>query len=89
MDYKEDKEKFKELLDKEYTWPAKYTFKFIVPAGKEAEIRELFDESCDIKEKSSSGGKYTSATIYAIMANADGIIAIYERASAIEGIISL
>ncbi len=89
MDNEEDKDKFRELLDKEYDWPAKYVFKFIVPAGKEAEVQSLFKEGCEIKEKSSSGGKYTSTTIHALMANADEIITIYEKASDIEGIISL
>jgi putative lipoic acid-binding regulatory protein len=77
------------LLDNEYEWPAKYTFKFIVPAGKEEEVKDLFQGDFDFNEKSSSGGKYTSTTTYAIMPTAEAIIAIYETASEIEGIISL
>ena len=89
MDYKEDEQKFKELLNKEYSWPAKYTFKFILPAGKEKEIENLFSKDVEIKKKPSSGGKYTSITIYALMPGADEIIALYREASAINGIISL
>ena len=89
MTYKEDEGKFKELLNQEYSWPAKYTFKFILPAGQEKAIEELFNKDVEIRKKPSSGGKYTSITIYALMANADEILAIYNSASAITGIISL
>ena len=41
MDHSEDEEKFKELLNKEYSWPAKYTFKFILPRGGESYRRSL------------------------------------------------
>jgi len=89
MDYKKDEGKFKELLNQEYSWPATYPFKFIVPAEEEKTIVALFTKEVEIKKKPSSGGKYTSITIYATMANADEILALYQAASSISGIISL
>jgi putative lipoic acid-binding regulatory protein len=52
-------------------------------------VEALFKKGVEIKKKPSSGGKYTSITIYANMAKADEILAIYKAASSISGIISL
>ena len=89
MDYQKDEDKFKELLNQEYSWPATYPFKFIVPAGEEKAIEALFKKEVEIKKKPSSGGKYTSITIHAQMVNADEIMAIYQAVSSITGVISL
>jgi putative lipoic acid-binding regulatory protein len=89
MKKSEDQEKFRELLNEEYTWPSMYTFKFIVPADKEDEVRLLFPEQAEVSIKPSSKGKYTSLTSQCSMNNADEIIDIYEKAAEIEGIISL
>ena len=89
MDYQKDDTKFKELLNQEYSWPASYTFKFIVPVGEEKAIETIFKKDVEIKKKPSSGGRYTSLTIYASMASADEIVALYKAASTISGIISL
>ena len=85
----EDDNKFKELLDEEYTWPANYIFKFIVSAEKVSEVTRLFEPEADIRIKESSKGKYTSVTVNCVMPDAGTIIAIYQKASEIEGIISL
>jgi putative lipoic acid-binding regulatory protein len=42
-----------------------------------------------VSTKASSGGKYVSATIQAMMKDPDQIIKIYEEAAEIEGLISL
>ena len=89
MDYNKDEGKFKELLNQEYSWPARYPFKFIIPAGKEKAVEALFSKGVEIKKKPSSGGKYTSMSIYATMNNADEILLLYQAASTISGIISL
>lgn len=89
MDLSEDQEKFRELLNIEYSWPAKYTFKFIVPTDKEQHVLDLFDNDVESTVKPSSGGKYSSITAYPIAPNAEMIIKIYQKASEIEGIISL
>ena len=85
----DDLEKFKELLDAEYKWPAKYTFKFIVPTADEAKVTKLFGDDAEVTLKPSSAGKYTSVSAQETMADADQIIAVYLKASKIEGIISL
>lgn len=86
----EDQDKFRELLNAEYSWPARYTYKFVVPTAAVESVRDLFaDLEVEFSEKASSGGKYTSVTINASMENADQIISIYEQAASIEGIISL
>ena len=85
----DDLDKFRDLLNGEYSWPAKYTFKFIVPADREANVTGLFSTTAEVTIKPSSGGKYTSVTAQDTMDNAEQIIDIYSKASDIEGIISL
>lgn len=79
---------FREKLDQHYQWPALYIFKFIVPSGKEPEVRNLFPLHT-AAEKLSANGKYTSVTFELMMASADHVIAVYERAAKIEGLIAL
>jgi putative lipoic acid-binding regulatory protein len=89
MNYQEDKEKFKELLNNEYSWPTSYTFKFIVKSVNQQEVVKLFDDKVEITIKPSSGDKYVSVTIDAQMQSAEEITTIYDSAAAIPGIISL
>lgn len=83
-----DREAFKEKLESTGQFPMLYMFKFIVPTGKETEVEALFPKN-EIGLKPSSGGKYVSTTIKAMMDSPDQILAIYEQASKIEGVISL
>lgn len=79
---------FREKLDKFYAWPALYTFKFIVPAEKETQLRQLFPLHTP-REKSSGQGKYVSLTYQMMMPSGESVIAVYRKASAIEGLIAL
>jgi uncharacterized protein len=79
---------FREKLDKHYQWPALYIFKFIVPSGKETEVRNLFPLH-SANEKLSANGKYISVTFELVMASADYVITVYERAAKIQGLIAL
>lgn len=79
---------FREKLNQHYQWPAVYIFKFIVPSGKETEVRDLLP-LYPATEKLSANGKYTSVTLQVSMASADAVIAVYERATKIEGLIAL
>ena len=63
-------------------------FKFIVPSGMENEIQSLLPNN-EMVLKSSSKGKYVSATIKAMMPDSQSIIDIYEKAAKIEGVIAL
>ncbi|MCU0418371.1 MAG: DUF493 domain-containing protein [Cyclobacteriaceae bacterium] len=79
---------FQEKLDRHYTWPAVYTFKFIVPHGAEQQFRDLFPLHA-ISTKESKQGKYTSLTFEMTVSSSAAIVAVYEKASVVEGIIAL
>jgi uncharacterized protein len=81
-------ESFREKLDQHYAWPSLYIFKFIVPQGKEAEVKALFPQHTTT-ERASSRGKYTSVTIQMMMPSSDAVIDIYQKAAIIEGLIAL
>ncbi|AWW30513.1 DUF493 domain-containing protein [Echinicola strongylocentroti] len=83
-----NKAAFKEKLDEQTTFPALYMFKFIVPKGKEDQVKELLPKH-EVVFKESAKGTYVSATIKAMMRDSEAIMAVYDRASKIEGIISL
>ena len=78
----------REKLDRHYAWPALYIFKFIVPKGKEEEVRQLFPRHI-VKEKASKNGNYTSLTIQLMIPSTDAVIEIYVKTSIIEGLIAL
>lgn len=79
---------FREKLDQHYAWPSLYMFKFIVPTGKENQVKELFPHH-NTTEKQSRQGNYTSITIQMMMPSSEAVIGIYEQASVIEGLIAL
>jgi uncharacterized protein len=53
---------FGEKLDQHYAWPSLYIFKFIVPKGKEDDLKKLFPLH-STTEKQSKNGNYSSITI--------------------------
>ena len=79
---------FKEKLDQHYAWPALYVFKFIVPKGKEAEVKNLFPLH-ETSERASKNGNYTSLTIQMMMPSSESVIEVYQLAGKIEGLIAL
>lgn len=79
--------KLKQVLDNEQ-WPLKYSFKFIVPTGKQSEVEALVPDG-EISVRPSSKGKYVSVTIEKFFSCSDDIIVIYERAAQISGLLSL
>jgi hypothetical protein len=79
---------FGEELDKFYAWPALYTFKFIVKAGKEDELRNLFPLHTNTS-RASKNGNYTSVTFQMMMPSSQAVIDVYQKAAVIEGIIAL
>jgi putative lipoic acid-binding regulatory protein len=83
-----DRQAFKDKLEAQTTFPTLYMFKFIVPNGSEKLVAALLPNN-KMTLKHSSKGKYVSATIKAMMPNSDSILDIYEKASKIEGVISL
>ena len=79
---------FREKLDQHYAWPALYTFKFIVPKGKEEEVRKLFPSHIS-SERQSKNGNYSSITLQMMANSSEAVIEVYVVASAVEGIIAL
>jgi len=79
---------FRKKLDDHYSWPSLYMFKFIVPTGKEDEVKRLFPRHAT-REKVSQKGNYTSVTIQMMMPSSDAVIEVYVKASHIEGIVAL
>jgi putative lipoic acid-binding regulatory protein len=88
MNYLERFAKHKALLDQEYQWPADYLFKFIVPVQKEGEVRALFPRH-EPQVRESKLGNYVSLTVLFRADSSDLVLAIYERAAQIEGLIAL
>jgi putative lipoic acid-binding regulatory protein len=82
------KNSLKEKLDQHHAWPDLYTFKFIVPAGKESQITALFPNHTTTR-RSSNKGNYTSITVQMMMPSSDAVIDVYVSASAVEGVIAL
>jgi uncharacterized protein len=79
---------FREKLDRHYAWPSLYVFKFIVPRGKEDEVKKLFVQH-DISQRFSKEGNYASITVKMMMPSSDAVIEIYKQAATIDGLIAL
>jgi uncharacterized protein len=79
---------FGEKLDQHYAWPSLYIFKFIVPKGKEEDLKKLFPLH-STTEKQSKNGNYHSITIQMMMPSSQSVIEIYRQAATIEGLIAL
>ncbi len=80
---------FKELLDQHHHWPGTYTFKFIVAKDKVESVLDLFEERDEISTRPSRHGRYISVTANCEVSSSDEVIAVYEAAAAIKGIIPL
>ncbi|MBL7945675.1 MAG: DUF493 family protein [Flavobacteriales bacterium] len=87
----EAKDKLRQTLEKIQEWPSVYMYKFIFepdPARVDRVVA-LFPPESEILRKYSSGGKYLSITVKEVMMSADDVVARYEKASEIPGIITL
>lgn len=81
-------ESFREKLEQEHQWPSLYTYKFIVPQGREAQIRAIFPNH-EVSEKPSSQGNYISLTIKVMERSSESVIQNYLAAHKVEGVIAL
>lgn len=81
-------DRFKDLLDDQNDWPARYTFKFIAPSAQLDAVKEVFGDH-PVRVRASSKGNYKSITAHLRVASSEEVIEIYEEASGIEGVISL
>lgn len=87
----EAKERLRENLNKVHDWPSVYMFKFIFEPEAErlAAVVALFPPESEILRKYSSSEKYLSLTIREVMMSAEDVVARYDRAAAITGVITL
>lgn len=87
----ETKNRLKERLDLVHAWPSVYMFKFIFEpdAARLDAVLALFGPETEVLRKYSAGGKYVSITAQEVMMNADEVVARYEKASLIDGVIVL
>ncbi len=82
-------DRIKNLLESEESFPLQYTFKFIVPSARLANILSLFPEEEQLSTKPSAKGNYISVTIIRSVNSADEVIKVYQSVSVIEGVLSL
>jgi len=83
-----DVEAFREKVESQHKFPGTYSFKFIVPKEKKAEILSLLPEA-EISFKKSSGDKYLSITAQAFLQNSQEVIDVYFKANKVEGCMAL
>lgn len=76
------------VLDETMKFPNDYLFKFIVPVSEIHQILFILKD-LHIDQKPSTKGNFISVSAKAKVFKSDDIIDIYQRASAIKGIISL
>lgn len=87
----ENIDKFKELLADQEQWPMLYYFKFIIQNKQEQldQVKAFFEDPSTITYKTSKDIKFIGISCKQRMPNPESIIAIYEKASQVEGLISL
>ena len=87
----ENKSRLKERLDLVHSWPSVYMFKFILEPEPQRldSVLALFPPECEVLRKYSKGGKYLSITVQEVMMSADEVVARYNSASEIPGVIIL
>lgn len=88
LEYDKKFKKQKELLESQHSFPCEYVFKFIIPKDKEDEVRALFPDN-EPSVRPSNKGNYLSLTITYHVESSDLVLAIYEKASTIKGLIAL
>ena len=84
----EELEAFRKLLDDQYDWPADYLFKFVVPYDQVSKVEALFPDQ-KVSLRASAKGNYVSVTVTMMLESPDVVVAIYQQASKIPGLLSL
>ncbi|MEI7421469.1 MAG: hypothetical protein WCK18_05215 [Prolixibacteraceae bacterium] len=84
-------ENIRSMLWAHQTWPGIYFFKFIVPNDKEKLnlIRGLFLLPDQITYRTSKDIRFIALSCKQMMKNPDEVLAVYEKAKAVEGVIAL
>ena len=82
-------QEFKARLDQHHSWPCTYMFKFIVPTSQTQHILDLFESRDQLQTRPSRNGRYMSVTARCTVASSDEVIAVYQAAAQVQGVISL
>jgi putative lipoic acid-binding regulatory protein len=87
----EAKDRLRERLDQVHEWPSVYLYKFIFEPDKDRTdaVLALFPAESEVLRKYSAGGKYVSISVKEVMMSADEVVARYDKASEIAGVIVL
>lgn len=78
----------KRALDVSSVWPAKYVFKFIIPAGEQNHLLALLD-GFPYSTRESRSGRYISVTCEVEMPSSEAVIEVYQRTAGVRGLMSL
>ncbi len=83
--------KLYKLLMQEKNWPQVYYFKFIVPNDNEKinTVKDLFPDPSKITYKTSRDIRFIGISCKEMMPDAESVIAVYEKAGKVEGLIAL
>ncbi|MBT3984079.1 MAG: DUF493 domain-containing protein [Bacteriovoracaceae bacterium] len=84
----EKREKFKELLDRQYDWPAHYNFKCIVKSETSHLVNDILKEH-RVTIRASKTGKYRSFTAHVLVNSSDEVLNLYEKVNGIDGVMGL
>jgi len=84
-------EKARSILWAQQQWPGIYFFKFIVPNDKEKleRVKKLFQSEELITYRTSKDIRFIALSCKQEMKNPDEVLAVYQKAGEIEGVISL
>jgi hypothetical protein len=87
-------EKFEQLLDDNYQWPAPYLFKFVLPKEHLPKLQAIFDEYSNFNTdlvtlRPSRTGKYISFSVEQEMESTQAVIGLYQKTSSIDNIVSI
>ncbi len=91
MEHDEARDRMRKALDLVHKWPAVYMFKFIFEAEQERidALLAIFPPEVEVLRKYSKAGKYLSLTVREVMMSADEVVARYDQAAKVEGVIVL
>jgi len=85
------KSKLKDLLSHVHKWPTYYNFKFIYKSDSKIlnQLKSLFPADTEFKLKHSNKKKFESLNVKYMAKSADEVLQLNQKASEIQGVISL
>lgn len=91
MQHDDARDRMRKALDQVHQWPSVYMFKFILEPDESrlGRLLSLFPPEAEVLRKYSKAGKYLGLTVREVMMNADEVVARYDQAAGIEGVIAL